>query len=327
MKTTYLNRFAMLLVGAFCLATAPVKAAEVGLKAGFFIPPVKSLFRIAFDEFVADVNKRGKGEIQISQVVGPESVARGQWCNTVKNGVLDIAGIPPAYCSNLIPGIEAMDVAVVPPEVQRKNGATSTIQGLFSKRAGIHYLAQYGYGTKYHLLLRTPVQTMADFSKIRLRTTPAYTSFFKALSAQTVRTKRSEVFTAMERGVVDGFANPLSEVKPMGWHQVSKYVLYPGFYNPIILIAINSKKWSSLSEKQRNILSQSGMHLETKISANLARRDAAAGQKLLDGGLKKIVLPKDDSQRFLTAARDSRWQDVIKKAADYGPKLKQLLSK
>jgi len=326
MKSVYLIRLAALLIGAVVLAVAPVRAAEVTLKAGFFIPPSKSLFRVAFDRWVADVNERGKGVIQIGEVLGPEAVGRGQWCNSVKNDVLDLAGIPPAYCSNLIPGIEAMDVATISPAEQRKNGAVATVGKLFQERAQVHYLAQYGYGTKYHLLLRKPVSSFDDLKTLRLRTTPSYTSFFEALGAQAVQTRRGEVFTAMERGVVDGFANPLSEVKPMGWHQVSKYVLYPGFYNPIIIVIINGDKWAGLTAAQKDVLIQSGMQLETVFSQDLARLDAAEGEKLIAGGIEKITLSGTDAERFLAVAQESRWKDVIEKAPDYGPELKKLLT-
>lgn len=327
MTTARPMRLAVLVAAACAFAVARPEAAEIKLKAGYFIPPSKSLFRVAFEDFVADVNKRGKGVVQISQIVGPESVGRGQWCNAIKSGILDITSIPPAYCSNLIPGIEAMDVATVPPDMQRKNGATAFIASLFSTRAQVQYLGQWGHGIKYHLFLRTPVRSFDDFSKLRLRTTPAYTSFFKAMGAQTIRTRRGEVFTAMERGVVDGFANPLSEVKPMGWHQVSKYVVYPGFYNPSLVTLVNAKKWSGLTERQRDVLMQSSLRLENDISSELARLDAAEGEKLIAGGLKKIDLSAADSQRFLTVARESRWKDVIRKAPDYGPKLRKLLTR
>jgi TRAP-type C4-dicarboxylate transport system substrate-binding protein len=326
MKSKHSLSLTALVLGVGLAASTATSAAEVKLKAGFFIPPSKSLFRIAFDKFVAKVNATGKGVLTISQVVGPESIARGQWCNSVKSGILDVGGLVPAYCANLIPGIEAMDVAVVPPKVQRTNGAAKLLGQLFSKRAGSHYLAQYGYGTKYHLLTRKSVASIADFKKLRLRTTPAYTSFFHALGSQTVRTRRGEVFTAMERGVVDGFANPLSEIRPMGWHKVSKYVIYPGFYNPIIIVLVNDKKWNSLNAAQKAVLTKAGMALENELSKDLAAGDVAQGVKLFKGGLKKISLSPADSKKFLSIARESRWKDVIKKSPKIGPQLKKLLT-
>ncbi len=60
-------------LGVSMLAVS-AKAAEVNLKAGFFISNKKSIFCQAFDGFVDKVNADGKGLVRIGQVVGREAV-------------------------------------------------------------------------------------------------------------------------------------------------------------------------------------------------------------------------------------------------------------
>ncbi|MDA1311392.1 MAG: ABC transporter substrate-binding protein, partial [Proteobacteria bacterium] len=100
-----------------------VSAAEVNLKAGYFISSKKSLTRQAFDQFVAKVNADGKGMVQIPQVVGREAIPSRQMGNAVKSGLLDIAGVPPAYMANLVKLATGFTPTTKTAPEMRKNGS------------------------------------------------------------------------------------------------------------------------------------------------------------------------------------------------------------
>src|SRR5947209_19600270 len=83
-------------VGFFLTASVCARAEEVTLKAAVFVPP-STTYGIPFKTFVDRVNETGKGVLQIRIVGGPEAVPADGQAQAVKNGVLDIASIPPAY--------------------------------------------------------------------------------------------------------------------------------------------------------------------------------------------------------------------------------------
>ena len=305
-----------------------VLAAEVNLKAGYFISNKKSLTRQAFDHFVAKVNADGKGLVQIPQVVGKEAIPSRQLGNAVKSGLLDLAGTPPAYMANLVKLATGFTPSTKTAKVMRANGAWDIFKGLFAKQANMHLLSMYGGDIDFHIYSNKPIRSLADFKGMKLRTSNTYKAFFDALGARTLNMPRREIFTAMERGAVDAYANLDSEVASQGWFEVSKYKLDPGFYHPIIIVGINIDKWKSLNTKQQAVLTKAGLYLENELSADLGRKDRAIGKQLVTKmGMTLLTLPDADAKKFLDLAYTAQWDVVEKRDPVIGAKLRALIGK
>src|SRR5947199_5763499 len=88
-------------LGFLAVASLPVGAEEVTLKAAVFVPP-STTYGIPFKRFVDHVNETGKGVLQIRIVGGPEAVPADGQAQAVKTGVLDIASIPTAYYKSMM---------------------------------------------------------------------------------------------------------------------------------------------------------------------------------------------------------------------------------
>ncbi len=314
--------------GAACLAATVATAAETSFKAGYFISNKQSLTRQAFDAFVAKVNADGKGLIQIGQVVGPEAIPSRQLGNAVKTGLLDLAGTPPAYMANLVKLATGFTPTTKSAPEMRKNGAWDIFKDLFAKQANMHLLSMYGGDIVFHIYSNKEIKSLADFKGLKMRTSNTYKAFFDALGARTLNMPRREIFTSMERGAVDAYANLDSEVMALGWFEVSKYKLLPGFYHPIIVVGVNIGKWNKLNAKQRDVLTKTGLHLENELSADLGRKDRAIGERLIsEKGMKLLKLSDADTKKFLDIAYTAQWDVVEKRDPVVGKKLRALIGK
>ena len=303
-------------------------AAELNLKAGYFISNKKSLTRQAFEQFVAKVNADGKGLVRIGQIVGKESIPSRQLGNAVKSGLLDLAGTPPAYMANLVKLATGFTPTTKTAKVMRANGAWDIFKGLFAKHANMHLLSMYGGDIVFHIYSNKPITKLADFKGMKLRTSNTYKAFFDALGARTLQMPRREIFTAMERGAVDAFANLDSEVISQGWHEVSKYRLVPGFYHPIIIVGVNQNKWKGMSGAQQAVMTNAGLYLENELSADLGRKDRAIGNELVTTkGMTLNKLSAADSKKFLDLAYTSQWDVVEKRDPVLGKKLRALIGR
>lgn len=317
-------------IGAVLLAASlgggsSVMAQEAVLKSAMFIRSTKSLFRQVYEDFTAEVNKQGKGLVRFAPVLGPEAIPDREMSNALSTGVIDAAGLPPAYYRGILIEGDALQLATVSPAEQRKNGAIDYLQKQYHA-AGWHFLAQYGYNVQFHIFLNKPLKTLADFKGLRLRTTPTYRKFFDRLGANQVETSRGELYTAMERGVVSGYANPMSEVGPAGWDKVSKFRLDPGFYHAIVTITMNLKKWNSLSKQQQAIIDAAALYTETKLAADFAAKDRAEGQRLVEKGMKVITLDGDDGKKLVATALDAYWDLLAAEKPDSIKTLRPMLS-
>lgn len=318
----------ILAAGVAIFAMSGVTAAsaeEAVLKGAMFIKSDKSLFRSIFNDFAAKVNERGAGLIKVDPILGPEAIPSREMANALTEGVVDVAGLPPAFYQDLVAEADALQLATVSPEAQRENGAIEFLQEKYHA-AGWHFLAQYGYDLQFHLFLNEPVSSLADFDGYKLRTTPTYRHFFNELGAVQVETSRGELYTAMERGVVDGYANVMSEVAPAGWDEVSKYRVDPGFYRPIVTITVNLEKWNSLTPEQQAILEEVAAEVETSMSAEMGAQDRAAGQRMVDKGMEVITLEQAEGEKMVQTALDAYWALLEERQPESMEVLRPLLS-
>lgn len=312
--------------GAVLLLTTPASSAEQTLKMYYFAAGDRGVGGEVTDKFIERVNDSGKGLIRIqTPMLDPASIPARQIGNALKDGIVDIAIAPPGYFSGLAPGLEGLTANSVTPAQQRKNGVYDLVNAETEKRANVRFLAQLGYGTTFNIFTTVPVKTLGDFKNMRLRSGRTYKAFFESIGAQPVLTSRSETFTALERGVVSGYGNVVSEIKIAGWGDVTKFKVEPGFYHALLGLFINAKTWNSLDAKQQAVLNEAALWLETQGNERMMRGTQDASRDLEKSGVKTVNLPPAEAKTFVELANKAIWDDVVKQAPEFGSKLKKLL--
>ena len=315
--------FGVALLGSVAFA-GNLQAQEVNLKAAFFLAG-QSTTRQAFDRFVAFVNKHGAGKIKIGSVKGPEAVPPRQMGNALKNGIVDIAGFPPSYIANLVPGVQGLSASTVSVTEQRKNGTYDVLTRIFKERANAYPLAQLNDAGKFYIFMNKRIKSVDDLKGMRMRTSNTYRAFLQAAGALPVNTNIGEIYTALQRGVVDGYVNVPSTAVDFGWAKVTKYRVEPGFYSVTNIILVNRKTWDALNADQKAVLTAAGKEYEAAISDWVRQGEAAAMKKLADEGIKTIKLSDAEGAKLTKLAYTASWNEIVKRAPDFGPQLRKLL--
>ena len=194
-------------------------------------------------------------------MAGPRAIPTFEVGNAVKTGVVDIAMSTGAFYTNVMPEADILKLAERPVAEQRKNGAFDYINKVWNEKANMQYLARMVESQPFHLYLNKKIDK-ADLTGLKIRITPVYREFFQALNANVVTTAPGEVYTALERGVVDGYGWPIGGLFDLNWQQHTKYRVDPGFYDAEVSIIVNLDKWKSLTEKQRDLLNSMALELE-----------------------------------------------------------------
>ena len=97
---------------------------------------------------------------------------------------------------------DALKMAQLTISEQRKSGAFDLINEIWAKKANMYYLGRMGEQQPFYLYLTKKIDK-ADLTGLKLRITPVYRDFFQALGGTVITTAPGEVYTALERGVVD----------------------------------------------------------------------------------------------------------------------------
>ncbi|MBR9830136.1 MAG: ABC transporter substrate-binding protein, partial [Oceanospirillales bacterium] len=228
------------------------EAAEVTLKAVSAFGQ-DTYFNQRFAQFVEKVNAEGKGILQINVVGGPEAIPPFEIGNAVRSGIVDIANTTGVFHANMVPETLAMTLTNKSMDELRSNGGYDLMDKLHRDKANMVWLARLSDGIQYHVYTNKEVDS-TDFSGLKLRSVPVYRPFFQSLNATPLQVPPGEVFTALERGVVDGYGWPATGIFDLGWQEKTAYRVEPGFYNVEISLFMNQKTWSKLDDNQREFL-------------------------------------------------------------------------
>ncbi len=306
---------------ALAAAFAPASAQEVTLR-GVTSFAEGTQFSKNFERFIEKVNKDGKGVIQINYIGGPRAMPPFEVGNAVRTGVVDIANVTGAFYTNLMPEADGFKLVSKPMSEQRKNGTWEYLNQLHNQKLNAQYLARQFHNVPFHIYLNKKIDKM-DLTGLKIRVTPVYRDIVQALGGTPINTPPGEVYTALERGVVDGYGWPISGIFDLGWDKATKFRVNPGFYGAEVNVLVNLDKWKSLNDAQRKILNDAALWLEGLDAENVAI-NKAEDERQVKAGIQVLDFGPQVSQDFLKKANDVAWQSVIAKSPETGKKLREL---
>ncbi len=303
------------------LAASSAAAQEVTLRAasGF---AENTEFSKNFERFIEKVNREGKGQVQINYVGGPRAIPPFEIGNAVRGRVIDIANAPGAYYANIMPEGEALKLFSKPMSEQRANGSWEAFNQIHNQKLNSWFLARQFHNLQFHIYLNKKIDK-PDFSGLKIRVTPVYRDVVQQLGGTPITTPPGEVYTALERGVVEGYGWPLTGLFEFGLQKVTKYRIEPGIYSVDVNVLVNLDTWKSLTDAQRKILTDAALWLEALDSEKLADIKRETEQQAASG-IEIIQLSPGDAKKFVAAANEAAWASVTKRAPENGARLKTL---
>jgi len=318
------RKFALSLV-ATTLVCSQAFAQEITLR-GVTAFAEKTTYSRGFEKFIERVNAEGKGTIQINYIGGPKAIPPFEVGNALKTGVVDIANTTGAFTTNVMPESDAWKLTERPMSELRKNGGYDYMAKLYAEKMNAIFLARLTDNNPFHLYLNKPIST-PDLAGLKIRITPVYRDFFQALGATVVQTPPGEVYTSLERGVVDGYGWPITGIFDLGWHEKTKYRVDPGFYTVEVSVLVNKTTWDKLTDAQKAVLRKAGERGEAEAAAEFDAENAKDTKRQADAGIQTIKFDGATAEAYRAKAYQAGWEGIIKQSPEHGPKIKDFFSK
>jgi TRAP-type C4-dicarboxylate transport system substrate-binding protein len=228
--------------------------------------------------------------------------------------VFDMLETPTSYYAGLLPEGYMFTGATRTPAELRANGAYDLINQSFAAKLNARLIAWGNSESGFYLYLsRAPKRTPdggIDLTGMKLRSSPTYVPLIKALGGVPVSVNASEIYTGLQRGVIQGFGWTDVAVQNLGVKGLVKYRINPRFYRANTVTIINIDKWKALPQKAKKILDDACQAYEVEsvgLFAGEAKKDAAA---LKAGGMKIITLKGASAKKYLEVAYDGLWARV-----------------
>ena len=322
MKPRVYKWLAALLLGASFAATVGAQEVTLRMVSAF---PENGIYVQRILPWIQKFNTEGKGVLQINFLGGPRAIPTFEAGNAVKTGVVDMSLNTGAFYTNVMPEADFLKLTQIPVAEQRKNGAFDAINKVWNEKGNMQYLARMVENQPFHVYTNKKVDK-PDLTGQKIRISPVYRDFFQALNASVVTTPPGEVYTALERGVVDGYGWPIGGIFDLNWHEKTKYRIDPGFYDAEVSLIMNLPAYKKLNDPQRNYLQKQLLALEAENTFwTRYGNEETARQKAF--GIETISFDAATTKAFRDQAYSVGWAGAAKQSPDIAARFKALFSK
>ena len=208
------------------------------------------------------VEKRTEGRIKFKHFYSSSLVKPPQVFDALREDVADVGWGAISFITGKVPDVailEFQDHAPIDKLVEVYEKITPTLTEIFAnydlQYIFCTYVGVQGYGATKKFL-----KSPDDFKGMKMRA--AGRGIIRALElwgASPVFLDVGDVYTALQRGTIDGSNAVLSVWKALKIYEVCPYYTYCGWnLSNFIYIAMNSKKWNSISQKDQSIMLKAG---------------------------------------------------------------------
>ena len=268
------------------------------------------------------INERAAGKLKISWV-GSEAVPAFQQLKPLREGLFDLLYTHPAFHAGDMALGQGMDLVTATAKERREAGMLKIVDEAYRKRMNASYLGMGVYGTGYHLVLKKKIEK-ADLSGLKIRTNPFYDPLVKALGGAPVAIPSGEIYTALEKGVVDGSCFPVAGILVLKLNEVAKYMIRPAFGDGIQCILANLDSWNRLPKDLQELVMKCVIEEEEEGRARMIKAYEKEEKELLKLGMEIATLPSQEAQKFINTFYERSWAElVVQRDPEFGPKLKE----
>lgn len=194
--------------------------------------------------------------------------------DAVARGTLDMMFSSPFLISNQMPSLTLLTQAYIFKNQAHMRAVMDGEIGQkivedVAKNLNVRWLSALYCGSRNLNLRDTGVEVHKpeDLAGVNLRmpNSSAWLFMGKALGANPTPMTFGEVYTGLQTGAIDGQDNPLTTTRAQKWYEVTDYIILTGHVIEPMCISINEKKWQSLSNDQKRIMTE-GVKIATEYT-------------------------------------------------------------
>ncbi|PZP57012.1 MAG: C4-dicarboxylate ABC transporter [Azospira oryzae] len=299
-----LLRLLVSLLAFVTLAPASVRAEPVELKFGHVGEP-GSLFALSAEEFAKRANAKLADKYKVVVYGSSQLGGDKELLQKLKLGTVDFA-LPSTVMSSEVDafGIFEMPYLVKDREHMKRIEKEVVWPKLapLAEKKGLKIIAVWENGYRHVTNNKRPIQKPEDLQGIKLRVPEGKwrVKMFQAYGANPSPMKFSEVFTALQTGVMDGQENPFAQIYSAKFQEVQKYLSLTGHVYTPAYVTVGLKKWNQLPAEVRKVLEETAKETQAFVYQTAERFDTELLEKLKAAGMQVNTPDKD---AFIAASK------------------------
>ncbi|VVE25115.1 ABC transporter substrate-binding protein [Pandoraea morbifera] len=286
-------------------------AAEFTLKFANNLP-VSHPMNIRAKEMAQKIAEQSKGRIDFQIYPNNQLGSDSDMLSQIRAGAIDYFTLSPLILGTLVPSAQISGVGFAFKDYSQVWAAMdgdlgAHVRGQIAKTSVFAFDKIWENGYRQITTSSRPINSPADLKglKIRVPTSPLWTSMFKAFDASPTSINFAEVYSALQTHIVEAQENPLALLTTAKLYEVQKYVsmtnhMWDGFW-----FLANKQKWDKLPKDLQAIVTAN-----VNAAAMLQRDDV---RKLNDGVMAEL---KQKGLVF-NAPNNEQFRDKLRSAGFY----------
>ncbi len=267
-------------------------------------------------EYVDNIQTMSNGEIEVEMFYSSSVVKSVETFDAAATGILDCDATGGAYQTGKNPAFQFVGdiMGGYATPVQQLSwlyygGGREAANELYNKY-DMQLVGWIVYGQESFASTK-PIAKISDLKDWKFRSPPGMeTKIFEKLGAKPIVMDFTEIFTALETGIIDGAdASGLANNVGLGLYDIAKYANFPGFHSmPSDHIACNKEVWEAMPEHHKRIMEIAIGDIALKSALSFEKQNAEAAAMLAEKGIQIDAWSATDLQTFRNAAQ-AAWGD------------------
>jgi len=294
---------ALAALGTCALFGATSAQAQTEIKLGHVGAP-GSLFAKSSEEFARIANAKLGGKAKVVVFGSSQLGSDKDMIQKLKLGTIDLA-LPSSVMSS---EVDLFGIFEMPYLVANRAHMAKIEQAIVwptlapaAEKKGLHIVGVWENGYRHITNNKRPIHKPDDLQGIKLRTPKGKwrVKMFQGYGANPTPMAFSELFTALQTGVMDGQENPFTQIYSAKLHEVQKYLSLSGHvYTPAYLTA-GSRKWASYSPEVQKALTEAARETQAFVYKTAQADEGDLLAKIKAAG---VAVNETDSAAFVSAS-------------------------
>jgi len=296
---------------------------SVTLSVASFIPENSEVVKDIIPMWIEKIES--ESDIKFEFIGGPESIPADEQFDSVQNNVIDISFIASSFYGHIIPEASSLYMSPFTPKEERNNGYFDYMNERFNTH-DVEYLGRFIGNAPFYFWSNTEIETLGDLKGLKFRSNATYHEVLDELDVTPVDIVPGEVYTALERNMVDGFGYLLIGPYEDGWTEVTKYLIDEPFLNQNATILINKGSFDSMTEENQELIEELTAEFEVEMMDYFKEKSEEALSNIEEDGVEIIDLSSKDSEKFQNIVEEVYWDRLEDEAPDQVEEIRELFN-
>jgi len=278
------------------------------LRFSHFWPATSTMNTEIFESWAKKIEAESDGRLKIE--VYPSAVLSepGATYDAIAKGVVDMGSQTHGFTSGRFPLSQIAELPGISNSATQMGCIVQTLYDnstLVDEYKDSHFLFAYGAGPGALHMTNKAVKKPEDMKGLRMRHPSVVAAdIMESMGASPVGLPSNDIYTSLQRGVIDGLSLPWGSVETFKVDELVKYHTNIPFYSSAAMATMNQKQYDNLPDDLKKVIDDnSGMVMAKKIGALLDEEDKTAMQNAIALGHEITDIPDP--------LNNPEWRDIL----------------